>query len=222
MPRYQWIVFDSTGTLMTPDPEPAQVYRDAAARFADPGSIDEVRTRLKAALRRHFFGETATAPTSEAFELQRWRQIVADTLGGGIPRNDFQSAFEALWQHFADAAAWRLFADVTDTLQRLRRQGYSIAVASNFDGRLRPILAGLGLEALVDEVLISSDLGFSKPNPQFYTAAAERLGAGDCRRLLMIGDTYEGDVAAARQSGWDARHLVRDRPDALAELTSDL
>ncbi len=222
MPLYEWIVFDSTGTLMTPDPEPAQVYRDAAARFGNPGSVDEVRSRLKAAMRRHFFGDTAESPTSEAFELQRWRRIVGETLGDGIPPEDFPSTFESLWQHFAEAAAWRLFADVADTLQRLRRQGYPIAVASNFDGRLRPILAGLGIESLVDEVLISSDLGFSKPNPKFYEAAAKRLGVSDVRTLLMIGDTHEGDVVAAKRAGWDARHLVRDRPDALSELTSDL
>lgn len=222
MPRYQWIVFDSTGTLMTPHPEPARVYRDAAIRFGGDRSVEQVRDDLKAAMRRHFFGDTSASPTSEEYEYQRWQRIVADTLHQAVPPQHFDSAFDSLWRHFADAAAWRLFDDVIDTLTRLRKRGYSIGVASNFDARLRPIIAGLGLKSLVDEVLISSDLGYSKPNPSFYQAAAKRLRVSAGEGVLMIGDTYEGDVAAARRAGWDARHLVRDRSDALTELIADL
>ena len=107
-------------------------------------------------------------------------------------------------------------------LDRLRRRGYRIAVASNFDKRLRGIAEDLGLSEKLSEILISSELGFSKPNTKFYDAATERLGARDRSRLLMIGDTLRGDVEAAKESGWQARHLIRDHEDALRTLTADL
>lgn len=221
MSHYQWIVFDSTGTLMRPVPEPAQVYHQAAVAFGSNRTVDQVRAALRSAMLRHFFGDTIDAATDEDFEWERWRKIVADTLPE-IRGTEFDEAFTSLWQHFARPDAWQLFADVVPTLERIRRRGYSIAVASNFDARLRPIVQGLQLEALVDEVLISSDLGFSKPSTRFYQSAAARLGVSDTEALLMIGDTHRGDVEAATDAGWQARHLVRDRPDALLALTSDL
>ena len=221
MSRLQWIVFDSTGTLMTPAPEPAQIYHQTAAKFGSARSVDQVRDDLRAAMRRHFFGDSVDDPTDEGFERERWRRIVADTVPE-IDRANFDTAFQSLWQHFAEPSSWHLFGDVTATLRRMRSRGYRIAIASNFDARLRPIVAGLGLDELVDEILISSDLGFSKPSTQFYRMAADRLQASVPESLLMIGDTYRGDVEAAERAGWRARHLVRDRDDALWQLTADL
>ncbi|MCA9138210.1 MAG: HAD-IA family hydrolase [Planctomycetales bacterium] len=221
MAAHDWIVFDSTGTLMTPDPEPAIVYQSTGRRLGSRLTIPQVRDDLKSAMLRHFFGDTANAPTSEQAELLRWRRIVADTLSD-LRGEILETAFQSLWHHFASSETWRIYPDVVPTLTRLKSSGYSIAIASNFDGRLRSVMAGSGIQDCVDEVFISSDLGWSKPNTLFYDSAAERLGASDRSRLLMIGDTQRGDVDAARQAGWDARLLVRDRSDALLELTEDL
>ena len=54
MNPYDWIVFDSTGTLMVPSPEAAEVYAAVASRYGGPVTVDHVRTRLKAAMNRHF------------------------------------------------------------------------------------------------------------------------------------------------------------------------
>jgi HAD superfamily hydrolase (TIGR01549 family) len=115
-----------------------------------------------------------------------------------------------------------MYDDALDSIDRLRTKGYLVTVASNFDARLRRILGEMDVLDRFDEVLISSDLGWSKPNTEFYHTAAIRIGADDPSKLLMIGDTHQGDVIAARQAGWDARHLVRDQDRALSELTKDL
>ena len=78
------------------------------------------------------------------------------------------------------------------------------------------------IESNFDEILISSQLGWSKPNPKFYHASRTQLGSPDPSRVLMIGDTHQGDVAAAKSAGWHARHLVRALVNALADLTADL
>ncbi|MCS7471709.1 HAD family hydrolase [Stieleria sp. ICT_E10.1] len=230
MNAYDWILFDSTGTLLTPDPEPARAYHAAAVALGSEHSFEAVRQNLKAAMKRHFFGDTVDQPTDEAAERRRWRRIVADTIGDlppDLPPGDLDGlagdgVFGSLWNHFAAADAWRLYEDALPAIERLKSKGYAIAVASNFDLRLRTILEGMGITHYFDAVLISSELGWSKPNTRFYDAAVSRIGITDRSRLLMIGDTKRGDVDAARQAGLDARLLVRDRPDALLRLTNDL
>lgn len=219
--KYDWIVFDSTGTLMSPEPEAADVYHAIGARFGCSRSLDDVRSDLKQAIKTHFFGDQIDQPTDEAYELARWRKIVSETLPGLAPAIE-EEAFHTLWHQFAQPNSWRLYDEVRPLLERLRNRGYQIAAASNFDGRLRTIAAGLRIDELLDEILISSELGFSKPSTRFYEVAFERLSARDPARMLMIGDTFRGDVEAAREAGWHARHLVRDSPGALTPLTSDL
>ncbi|MCC9599390.1 HAD-IA family hydrolase [Stieleria sp. JC731] len=221
MLEFDWIVFDSTGTLMRPEPDAASVYHQFGSQFGLNVGVDVVSQRLKSAMVKHFLGENANAPTDDEVEYRRWRQIVADTLPE-IPADSFESTFRALWQTFAEPESWTLFDDVVPTLSRLKQRGYSVAVASNFDERLPPIVRALGLETYVDQILISSELGFSKPNLQFYQTAMNKLGAVHPDRVLMIGDTFVGDVQAPQQFGWHARHLVRDCPDAMSQLTEDL
>ncbi|WP_182866055.1 HAD family hydrolase [Rhodopirellula sp. JC639] len=225
MPRYDWILFDFTGTLMTPDPEPAQAYYSAAKASGSEHSLPQIRDQLKAAMKRHFFQADIDLPTDEAGEYRRWRRIVADAIPD-LPDESADNVFDSLWNHFASAETWRLYDDVLPTIGRLRSKGYAIAVASNFDRRLPIILHDMGLIDQFNDVLISSRLGWSKPSTRFYDAAVARLGATlrgtERSRLLMIGDTKRGDVDAAREAGLDARLLVRGGENALAELTADL
>ena len=220
MNPFDWIVFDSTGTLMVPDPEAASVYADVARRYGSAPQLEGVRSRLKAAMNRHFLEGNESTETDAAHERERWKKIVRDSIL--LEDAVLEEAFETLWAHFASAENWRVFEDVGPTIERLRQKGYRIAVASNFDERLLRILKGMQIESWFDEVLISADLGWSKPNTLFYDAATRRLGAGDRTRLLMIGDTLGGDVLAAQQSGWQARHLVREGTQPLARLVADL
>ncbi len=222
MKRYDWIVFDSTGTLMEPCPSAASVYHELGQRYGDLQSADEVKQRLKAAISQHFFGDGTDAPTDENRELARWRSIVADTLPG-VRESEFETLFHELWHRFATAENWRLFDDALPVLDRLKASGYQLGLASNFDLRLATITEQLEIFGHFDQMLISSQVGWSKPSRHFYGSATRQLQMEKQRdRILMIGDTLAGDVIAAKEAGWDARHLVRDHETALIELTKDL
>lgn len=210
---HQWIVFDATGTLFQPQPDPAKAYLDCANQHADASRLrirgmEQLRSRLDQAMQLHFSAESAALPTDEDRERDRWRAIVGDTFVDW-PDALLDVMFDQLWHHFADAKCWAIFKDVEPAIQLARSNGLKIAIASNFDRRLFQLIDQWGIGKWFDQVFVSSEVGWCKPNPEFYHEIARRIQSNDPRSLLMIGDTKTGDHDAAIAAGWDARLLVR-------------
>jgi FMN phosphatase YigB (HAD superfamily) len=51
-------------------------------------------------------------------------------------------------QHFAKGDAWKVADGAVDALEHLRTAGVKLAVVSNFDSRLRPVLQDLQVYTL--------------------------------------------------------------------------
>jgi putative hydrolase of the HAD superfamily len=206
------IVLDAVGTLIEPWPSVAEVYTTAALRQGIELDRDVVRTRFRQSFRDDELGETFEAlATDELTEFRRWRKIVTSVLPE-VPEPE--RAFEELWNHFGRPDSWRAFPDVGPSLTSLTASGMPIAIASNFDGRLRAVVAGLPeLAACQPTLVISSEVGYRKPHPAFYQAVSDHLGHRP-ESLLMVGDDPENDVVGARRAGLRGVWLDRrERPD---------
>ncbi len=83
-------------------------------------------------------------------------------------------------------------------LRELRRRGAALAVASS-SRNARAVLDRLGVGAMFDAVVDGNDAPRSKPDPQVFLAAAERLGV-PAERCVIVEDAESG-VAAARAAG---------------------
>ncbi|MCO6458418.1 MAG: HAD-IA family hydrolase [Pirellulaceae bacterium] len=201
------VLFDAVGTLFYPVPGVAEVYRAAGRRFGSNRTEAEIRQRFERALERQAVVPTSAVgvPTSAEGERARWRRIVAEVLDDAT---DAEAAFEALWEHFARPAHWRLFDDVEPAWARLRRQGLAAAIASNFDDRLEALCRGL--PPLPDAVAVfhSAGIGYAKPDPRFYDEVARRLALSP-EQLALVGDHLQHDYHAARVAGWHAVWLDR-------------
>lgn len=91
-------------------------------------------------------------------------------------------------------------ADLAGVLGTIRASGRRIAVATTDDRRpTEATLAGLGLAALVDDVVCGDDPGPTKPDPGTIAAIGRRLGAGPAR-IAMVGDT-PADLRMGREAG---------------------
>jgi putative hydrolase of the HAD superfamily len=203
----QAIVLDAVGTLIEPAPAVADVYLDAGSRQGITLDREEVLGRF----RRHFRDDEldeSRGPmvTDEQLECRRWRRIVANVLRE-VP--DPERAFTELWSHFARPEAWRCFPDVGPAVRSLVAAGVPIRIASNFDSRLRGVVAGLPeIAGLQGMLVISSEVGYRKPHPAFYLAACESLGLAP-RHVLFVGDEPENDVHGPRRAGLNG--LLLDR-----------
>lgn len=214
----RFVLFDAVGTLIYPDPPVAAAYQAAGAKLGIALSLPEIQARFRAAYGRVFRGITDPA-TDEQREQNRWRTVVAEVFAQWPHLVD--ELWERLWHHFAQPEHWPLFDDVASTLSALQARGYGLGIASNFDARLRRVIAHHPPLQGCRHVFVSTELGHAKPSAAFYAAAQRRLGAHS-QEIVLVGDDFENDVSAPRRCGWQAIELCRQlppRPDAICSLS---
>ncbi len=209
-----WIVFDAVGTLILPAEPVARVYQQVGRLFDVDLTTDEIERRFSEARAAHFPART-NCVTSEAMERERWRRVVIDVFWEA---SNSKTLFDELWRHFARPESWSVPDDVAPALSLSRAAGIDVAIASNFDHRLVPICRSLEELYEIKEIHYSAHIGFCKPDSRFYQCIACELGASP-ERLLMIGDSRENDVAAARRAGWNARLLDRSKADLVVTIS---
>jgi putative hydrolase of the HAD superfamily len=189
---------DAVGTLIHPEPSAAAIYAAAAERFHSRLDLATIAVRFRAAFRRQEeldLGQRWCC--NEDRELARWRAIVGEVLDDV---RDPEACFLHLYAHFARPEAWRCEPGTGAVLQALRDSGYRLAIASNFDGRLHGVVAGLAELRVVEEVVVSSQVGWRKPAGGFFQALCRRLGLPP-EQILLVGDDLVNDYEGARAAG---------------------
>jgi HAD superfamily hydrolase (TIGR01509 family) len=90
------------------------------------------------------------------------------------------------------------FPQVRELLQRMRRDGLVLVVATSAEGEeLEKLLRVAGVTDLIEETATSSDAASSKPDPDVIHAALGRSGKS-AREVVLLGDTpYDVEAAAA-------------------------
>ena len=84
-------------------------------------------------------------------------------------------------------------------------------MVSNWDERLRPLLAALELAPCFDACLISCEVRSAKPDGMIFAAAAEALDL-KAREILHVGDSDREDAGGALMAGMQALLIDRNQP----------
>lgn len=244
------VLFDLDNTLLFEDEVTERAYRTAAA-FA--GTQRELDARALADIAqdeadRHWrtspvfaradaagispgeamWGDFADAgPGLEAlheFSLRFRQEVWASALArcGIVGRHLVPQVAQA----FVDARRAGQLADpdAAGVLATLAAR-YRLAIVTNGASRVqREKLAGSGFAERFGAVAVSGEVGHGKPEPHVVRAALAGLGVGPAD-AVMVGDSVERDVAAARAAGVYAVWLDRggidaDEPVPDARLTS--
>lgn len=98
-----------------------------------------------------------------------------------------------------------------EALHQIKADGHAIAIVTN--GGSVPQHAKiekLGLDSIVDAIVVSGDLDVAKPNPAIFEAAAVATG-GDLRDAWMVGDAPVNDIVGGSAVGARTAWLHRGR-----------
>jgi putative hydrolase of the HAD superfamily len=191
MAKVHAVTFDLAGTLLFPHPSVGAVYAACARRHG----VEVEAAYLEASFPLAFKG----GPKNEKPEVF-WREVVQRCFGPVLPSALLELVFKECWDEFGKPAAWRVAPGALNAISAIRFLGIKVAVLSNADTRMRTVLAGKGILRQLDGVYLSSETGFTKPDPRAFAHAARELG-GTCATLVHIGDSPEEDGAAARDAG---------------------
>jgi putative hydrolase of the HAD superfamily len=191
------IVFDAVGTILHPNPPAAEAYLSVGTAFGSRQDLDTIRSRFRAAFERQEELDRGNHwRTNETREVERWRAIVGQVLDDVTKP---EKCFEELYEHFSQPDHWRCQPDTAAVLQVLRQRGNEVALASNFDGRLRKVLTGFSFLTDLQHVIISAEIGWRKPAVEFFSAVCGAMAVSPAQ-VLHFGDDdfndYEGAVAA--------------------------
>lgn len=208
--KFDAVTFDAGGTLIEPWPSVGAVYAEVAREFGWDCSPETLTSQFVAGWKeRSAFG----------YSREEWFEIVRSSfLGYGEVSPEL---FEAIYNRFSQPDAWLIYDDVIPTLQTLEDAGLKLAVISNWDERLLPLLERLGLATYFDEIVVSASLRAHKPDPKIFAHTAGRLQL-PAARIFHVGDSESEDVAGARATGFSAARIRRsgvERPSDILSLT---
>ena len=210
------IFLDAVGTLFGVRGSVGEIYQ----QFAIQWGIDVCPTTVNKAFFQSFkaappmaFPGVQPAKIPE-LEFEWWCDIAAETykkVGVFDQFSDFRKFFAELYDYFTTAAPWFVYPDVKPALTQWREKGIKLAVLSNFDSRLYPVLAALKLTDFFADITISTKVGAAKPDRKIFAAALQKCNFS-VEEVVHIGDSltadYEGAINVGIKAFWLNRNTV--------------
>ncbi|EAU64395.1 conserved hypothetical protein [Stigmatella aurantiaca DW4/3-1] len=175
------IIFDVDGTLVDSVDEHAEAWRRAFLEFGRDVPFAHVRSQI---------GKGADQLLPVFFtdeELERF----------GKDLDEYRA--QLFLKEFLPKI--RAFPKVRELFERLREGGVRIALASSAKGdELKHYVALCRIEGLFEEATSKDDADKSKPHPDIFEAALQRLGRPDVSTTGVVGDTPYDAIAAGKLS----------------------
>lgn len=121
---------------------------------------------------------------------------------------DLQGDLVSLLSEWTEAfvgktSKWLAYPWVDAALDALGSRGLRLGVISNWDPSAREILRDCGILDKFEAVVISSEVGVSKPDARIFRIGLEGVGL-DASRCLYVGDNYYDDSVGAGSVGMPA------------------
>ena len=209
------LVWDFDGTLAIRDGYWTGTLCDVVRRERPDltARLEDIRPHLQAGFPWH-----TPDVVREACTADEWWAAMLPVFSGayraalGVDAGEAERLARAVRAVYLEPAGWRVFDDTVPALSALRERGWRHVVLSNHVPELPQIVECLGLQAHVDALFCSADIGAEKPHRKTFEAVFARYPAA--RAGWMIGDSWRADVEGARAVGMRAI-LVRERhPEA--------
>jgi len=121
-----------------------------------------------------------------------------------------------------EATATRISQTVLSLVESIATR-HQTGILTNGDGQMqRRKIEKHGLDELVDEIIVSNEVGSRKPDTDIFEEAKERLPA---ESFVYMGDTFEEDIVPARETGFKTVYVgENDQPNTpvAASTTEEL
>ncbi len=218
----RFVYLDAAGTLLRPEPSLGRLYASACRPHgltAGPEELEAAFARVWS--RREASGDAGMVTADASANRRWWRGLVEEIFDHLGFTGDRDPCFADCDEVFARPGSWHVFSDVVPALETLRRMGLGLGVLSNWDARLGPLLAALGLAPYFGPLVISAHEGLRKPDVRLFRRACQRAGLPP-EAILHVGDRRAMDLEPARRAGLHALLVDRAAPTGTGETVLSL
>jgi HAD superfamily hydrolase (TIGR01509 family) len=178
--RMQALLLDIDGTLVDSNDKHTDCWVEAFAHFGKTVPRDTVRQQIGKG------GDLLVPDTLNAREMREFGEELKEVRG-------------KLWKERYMKSV-QPFPGVREALRDLAARGLKLAFASSSNpDEVEYYVSLLGAEDLLEGATSKGDAKFSKPSPEIFQAALERVGTKR-EHALAVGDTPY-DVLAAHRAG---------------------
>ena len=197
-PNLRALLLDVGGVLMDERPSYQRFRREARLRLGGVTAAEVLRS-VRAAI--------------AANPRPRWTSQHAIQQLGGDP-----AVARQIWSEIDVHGLDRPYVEAPAALERLASR-YRLAVVGNQGLKARGRLEAAGLLRFFEVVVISDEVGISKPDPRIFELALEQLRVAP-DEAAMVGDRLDNDIGPARRLGiigirvWRGPHVWQRPIDA--------
>lgn len=193
---YHALFVDAAGTLIHASQSTQQIYHEIGLKYGVQFTEEEIAAKYKAAYGHPWCRYRMRYEDDGRFY---WQRIVQEATGCKDP-----ALLEDLYRYYCTEKAWHIGdPDAETALKAIKRAGIKLAVVSNFDTRLRPLMRVLQCYDWFDTIIVSAEVGLEKPNPEIFMTACKELGVKP-EQVLHVGDDETNDIVGASAAGCDS------------------
>ena len=212
--KYRYLLVDNDNTLMDFDLAERKALSETVAACGLPTdeatctAYHHINDALWKALER---GET----TQKQLKVERFARLLER-----LHRSDLDA--EAVAARYADQLATHadLLPGAMALLEAVHGRMKIALVSNGVSAIQRGRLSRSPILPLLDAIIISEEIGVSKPDPRMIDVALAALGCEDKSQAVLLGDSSTADIPAAHRAGVDSVYLDhRGRGCELATYT---
>jgi HAD superfamily hydrolase (TIGR01509 family) len=206
------VIFDVDGTLIDSNDYHARAWQETFARYEIETTVEEVRAQIGK-------GGDQLLPV---FVPKEMIERVGEQMKG-----ERTAYFKEKYLPLV-----RPFPKVRELFERLKADGVEAVLASSGkEEEVEEYKKIAGIADLLDDHTSSDDAEKSKPHPDIFLAAVEKLGNPDRSRVVVVGDTpYDAEAATKAGlrivgvlcGGWGADELRKAGCSAVYRDPADL
>ncbi len=215
------VFFDWFNTLARYEPARDVSALNVLHDFGYEVSIEKIRQGIAAA-DKEWFEENRQSPirarsnAEQAKVYARHYQIILSTAGVSLsPQPDIANRIITRMQKATATMRFVLYDDVIPALQLIRARKLTTGLLTNLDRDMRVLCQDLGIDAYIDVIVTSGEIGVDKPHAPIFLAALKKAKV-NAPEAVLVGDQYKNDIVGARGVGMKA--LLIDRFDESADI----
>ena len=195
---YSWVLFDADHTLF--DFERSSAH--ALGQTLEQHGVN--------------FEETHHVPTYKAINKRYWQALERgeiDQAGLRVARfSDFLTEIEASrvdaprfsedYEHHLGQSR-HLLDGATEIVEHVAARASLMMITNGLHRVQQPRLSQASIAHHFEDILISEELGVSKPDPRIFDIAFDRMGQPEKSEVLMVGDSLLADIGGGANAGID-------------------